>query len=56
MTLRARFRAVRLASALRPGREAAPHSHGYDVLANGGWPLDLSATTPMTAWTAGAIV
>jgi hypothetical protein len=56
MTPKARFRALRLASALRPGREAAAHSHGYEVWANGSWPLDLSATTPTMAWTVGAIV
>ncbi len=34
----------------------APFSHGYDVSANGNWPLDLTFTTPTIAWGAGAMV
>lgn len=33
-----------------------PYSHGYDVAANGSWPLDLTKTTPTIAWGAGAMV
>jgi D-alanyl-D-alanine carboxypeptidase len=35
---------------------ARPFAHGYDVLAGGNWPLDVTATSPTIAWGAGAIV
>ena len=35
---------------------ARPFAHGYDVLAEGKWPLDVTATSPTIAWGAGAIV
>lgn len=34
----------------------SPYSHGYDVSANGYWPLDLTETSPTIAWGAGAMV
>lgn len=33
-----------------------PHSNGYDVMAAGSWPLDVTATSPTIAWGAGAMV
>jgi D-alanyl-D-alanine carboxypeptidase len=33
-----------------------PYDHGYDIMPNGSWPLDLTATSPTIAWEAGALV
>jgi D-alanyl-D-alanine carboxypeptidase len=33
-----------------------PYNHSYDILANGSWPLDLTATSPTIAWESGAMV
>jgi D-alanyl-D-alanine carboxypeptidase len=33
-----------------------PYSHGYEVLAPGNWPLDVTSTSPTIAWAAGGIV
>jgi D-alanyl-D-alanine carboxypeptidase len=33
-----------------------PYAHGYDVSANGIWPLDVTAISPTIAWGAGAMV
>jgi D-alanyl-D-alanine carboxypeptidase len=33
-----------------------PYNHGYDILANGSWPSDLTATSPTIAWESGAMV
>ena len=33
-----------------------PFGHGYDVMAAGSWPADVTATSPTIAWTAGGIV
>jgi D-alanyl-D-alanine carboxypeptidase len=33
-----------------------PFSRGYNVLAGGAWPRDVTATSPTIAWSAGAIV
>ncbi len=34
----------------------APYDHGYDILANGSWPSNLTATSPTIAWESGAMV